>query len=154
MPNVDWLKGPRTVLATMFVFVFSAPFNALWIAFGIVGLKLVVRRFWLAALLMTAFLVVTSAGDIAEASPFWLAFLAGLVPPVVIVWVLFRFGLLATTVMFYVTFMTDSAVLTLNASAWFFPASTMFLLLVAALAVYGFVVSRGGEPLLGRTFLD
>jgi hypothetical protein len=71
-----------------------------------------------------------------------------------IVFAVLRFGLLATITLFFVNFMLGSAVLTVDTSKWFFPTSTMLLLLVAALAVYGFYASRGGEPLLGRRILD
>jgi hypothetical protein len=45
-------------------------------------------------------------------------------------------------------------VITLDPALWFFPASTTLLLIVSALAVYGFHASRGGEPLLGKRILD
>jgi hypothetical protein len=71
-----------------------------------------------------------------------------------IVFVAFRLGLLATVVMFFVQFGLSSAVLTSNSGAWFFSTSTTLLLIMTALAVYGFYAARGGEPLLGRRILD
>jgi tRNA A-37 threonylcarbamoyl transferase component Bud32 len=78
-------------------------------------------------------------------------------PPVLlfsIVYVMLRFGLLTTMTFFAVNFLLNNAVLTLDPSRWFFPASTTLLLIVSALAFYGFYASRGGEPLLGKRFLD
>jgi hypothetical protein len=68
--------------------------------------------------------------------------------------VMLRFGLLTTMTFFAVNFLLNNAVLTLDPSRWFFPASTTLLLIVSALAFYGFYASRGGEPLLGKRFLD
>ena len=71
-----------------------------------------------------------------------------------IVYVLLRFGLLTTVTFFAVNFLLQSGVLTLDPSRWFFATSTTLLLIVSALAVYGFYASRGGEPLLGKRILD
>jgi len=65
-----------------------------------------------------------------------------------------RFGLLTTMTFFAVNFLLQIGVITLDPSLWFFPASTTLLLIVSALAVYGFYASRGGEPLLGKRILD
>ena len=61
---------------------------------------------------------------------------------------------LATITLFFVNFVLGSAVVTLDAGKWFFPASAALLMLLTALAVYGFYSSRGGEPLLGRQILE
>ena len=37
---------------------------------------------------------------------------------------------------------------------WFFGDSLLLIAIAAALALYGFYISRGGEPLLGRRILD
>jgi hypothetical protein len=55
---------------------------------------------------------------------------------------------------FAVNFFLQYGVLTLDPSQWFFPTSTALLLIVSALAIYGFYASRGGEPLLGKRILD
>jgi hypothetical protein len=57
-------------------------------------------------------------------------------------------------VLFLVNFILSPAVLTFDTSKWFFPNSMLLMLIPAALACYGFYVSRGGEPLLGRRLLD
>jgi hypothetical protein len=71
-----------------------------------------------------------------------------------IVYLAMRFGLLATITFFFINFVVGSAVLTLNPANWFFPASLSMLGIGAVVGVYGYYVSRGGEPLLGRRILD
>jgi hypothetical protein len=65
-----------------------------------------------------------------------------------------RLGLLATMAAFLVNFMIANAVVTFDASRWFFGDSVLLMAVPAALACYGFYISRGGEPLLGRRLLD
>jgi serine/threonine-protein kinase len=154
VPSDVWLEGTRPMLAMISRLVFSALFNALWIIFGLVALNLIVRRAWVSAIVMTGFLLVTSAGDIAEAPPVWLGTVLALVVVGIIVWVVLRFGLLAAVTLFFVNFVLGSSALTIDASRWFFPSTLTALLLVASLAAYGFYSSRGGEPLLGRRLLE
>jgi hypothetical protein len=103
---------------------------------------------------MTAFLMMTTIGGILESPPVWFGTLVALIIVSTMVFAIFRFGLLTTIVMFFVNFALGSAVLTLDASKWFFSTSLTLLLMVAAPAVYGFYASRGGEPLLGRRILE
>jgi hypothetical protein len=50
--------------------------------------------------------------------------------------------------------MMGDAVVTLDPTKWFFPESMIVIAVPAALACYGFYISRGGEPLLGKAVLD
>ena len=154
VPSVLWLQGVAQMLATVANLVFSAMFNALWIIFALVAVNLVIRRVWITALLMSAFLLVTSAAGIAQSRPVWLGVVISLAVIGLIVLVIFRFGLLATVTFFLVEFVLSNAVLTLDTSKWFFPISATLMLLVVALAAYGFYASRGGEPLIGRRILE
>ena len=63
-------------------------------------------------------------------------------------------AVVATIVLFLVNFMTSSALVTLDSSKWFFPHAALPIAMRAAIACYGFSISGGGEPLLGRRILD
>jgi hypothetical protein len=65
-----------------------------------------------------------------------------------------RLGLVAVMTLFLVNLLMSGAVVTLDPSKWFFTDSLLLMAIPAALAVYGFYVSRGGEPLFGRAVLD
>ena len=129
-------------------------FNSLWIVFGLVAVNLIVRRVWITAIVMIAFLMVTTVGGIVSSPPIWFGALFALAMVTSMVFLILRFGLLATITLFFVNFVLSSAVLTLDTSKWFFSTSATLLLMVAVLAAYGFYASRGGEPLLGRRILD
>lgn len=132
----------------------SALFNSLRITFGLVALNLIVRRMWISAVIMTLFLLSTALGELAQAPSAWFTLIFLLAIVSAMVFVIFRFGLLATITLFFVNFVLGSAVVTLDAGKWFSPASAALLMLLTALAVYGFYSSRGGEPLLGRQILE
>jgi eukaryotic-like serine/threonine-protein kinase len=154
VPSVVWLEGFGQMVAAVAELVFSAMVNSLWIVFGLVVTNLIVRRIWITALIMVAFLLMTTVSSILELPPIWLGSILALLVVSAMVFVLLRFGLLAAIVMFFVNFALGNAVVTLDPSKWFFPTSATLLLFVAALAVYGFYSSRAGEPLLGRRIFD
>jgi serine/threonine-protein kinase len=152
--NLDMLSGLRPLLGLFGVVVFNAAFNSLWIIFALVAVNLLVRRVWITALVMVGFLMLTGLGNNDWSPPVWLGVLTSLIVLCSIVYVMLRFGLLTTMTFFAVNFLLQGAVLTLDPSRWFFPTSTTLLLIVSALALYGFYASRGGEPLFGKRFLD
>ena len=154
VPSVIWLEGTRQMLSAVANLIFSAVFNSLWIVFGLVAVNLIVRRVWITAIVMIAFLMVTTIGGIVSSPPIWFGALFALAIVTSMVFLILRFGLLATITLFFVNFVLSSAVLTLDTSKWFFSTSATLLLMVAVLATYGFYASRGGEPLLGRRILD
>jgi serine/threonine-protein kinase len=154
VPSVVWLEGTRQMLLAVADVVFSSVLNALWIVFGLVVINLIVRRVWITAFIMTAFLMMTTIGGVLESPPFWLGTIFALIIVSMMVFAILRFGVLATFVLFFVNFVLSNAVLTLDPSKWFFSTSLTLLLMVAALAVYGFYAARGGEPLLGRRILE
>ena len=154
VPNINQIEGIRQVVSTVSQLVFGSLFNSLWIIFALVVLNLIFRRVWITAIVMTLFLLTTTAGSIAEAPPVWFATLIALTVVTSMVFILFRFGLLATVVMFFVNFGLGTSVPTLNPSVWFFPQWLGLMLFIASLAAYGFYASRGGEPLFGKRLLD
>jgi serine/threonine-protein kinase len=67
--------------------------------------------------------------------------------------VLLRFGLLAYVSVMVSSVLLMSAPLTTDLSAWYAPSGLVCALALAGLTVYGFVVSLGGRPLVGKGFL-
>jgi len=109
------------------------------------------RSKWMALSLLWLFWsTVNSAGseDVLDQALVWL-----LVAPLV-VGVLFRLGLLSAAVMFYVAAVLPRLPLTTDWTAWYAGASVLGLAVVGGLAVYGFLVSLAGKPLLGRPVID
>jgi len=154
VPALDMLGGTRPLVAIAGQVVFNAGFNSLWIIFALVAVNLLVRRVWITGIVMVGFLMLTGLGSGDNAPPLWLGLLISLIVLSGIVFMMLRFGLLTTMTFFVVNFLLTSAPVTLDPGRWYFSTSTTLLLIVSALAVYGFYASRGGEPLFGRRILD
>ena len=154
VPRLVTLEGTRETLSMIGQMFFSSAFNSLWILFALVAINLLVRRLWITAVIMVAFLVMTDADGIAQAPPLWLGLTFGVISVSAIVFVLLRFGLLSMFTFFVINFLLISTAPTLDTSKWFFAPSLAVVLLVVAVAGYGYYASRGGEPLFGRRILD
>ncbi len=153
-PSFDELLGTRFVLAQVGNQVFNAVLNALVVVFGMVLLKILLRREWAAVVMAIAFFSFTSARGIPDTGPFALNLATVVLYISIIVLTIQRLGLLAIVMLFLVNFIIANAVFTLDTSAWFFADSLLLAAIPAAMACYGFYASRGGEPLLGRRLLD
>ena len=153
-PAAEALEGTRQMLTIVAQLGFGAVFNALWILFGLVAINLIVRRIWISAVVMTLFLGLTSLDSVLEAPPIWFSAMFALLSVASIVFITLRFGLLSTSALFFVIFAMAIVPITLDTSRWFFSIGATLLLLLAALSIYGFYASRGGEPLLGRRILE
>ena len=73
---------------------------------------------------------------------------------VVFVLLIVRVGLLAAVAAFYVTGLFIFFPVTLNLRAWYAGAGVTALLVLAALALFGFTTALAGRPALGRPALE
>jgi serine/threonine-protein kinase len=154
MPELRELLGTKVVLARTLNQGFNAIVNSLFGVFALVLLKMFVKRETLAAGLLIVFATLLAArGIFSGGSPILNLGLAVLMITIIVLTIQ-RLGLVATVVMFLVNLITGSAVITLDPSKWFFADSLLLIAIPVALALYGFYVSRGGEPLLGTRLLD
>ncbi len=126
------------------------------IAFGVIGaliaatmllaLHVLTRNFRLSLFIYCILCSVLFAGD--ATGPLWSRWLFALIVVVAALATFVRFGLLPLAVAGMPLFFLRTVPLTLDTSAWYFGRSLFCLLLVAAMAFYGFVVSLGGKRLL------
>ena len=70
------------------------------------------------------------------------------------VFLFLRFGLLAVVASYFFTNILGSFPLTTQMSAWYSGLSIAGILLMAAMAFYGFYTSLGGRPMFGGGVLD
>jgi hypothetical protein len=111
---------------------------------GLVLLRLITRRTWIAITLLVAFTIPLFE---AWASPIGAFFAVAL--SLFALAVLLRVGVLANATMVIVGFAMKSLPLTLDTNAWYFGQSLIVLLFISALAIYGFLVALGGRPAFG-----
>lgn len=109
-------------------------------------LRLILRRNWLAALVMSLLFCIPSLGaqnpviDALFTAPFFLAYL----------FILYRFGLVALTVLYFVDQLADTMPFVTPLNAWYTEGGLIALLVILALSLYGFQISRAGKPLFAN----
>jgi len=154
VPDLRELLGTSVVIARALNQVFNTVVNALFAVFAMVLLKIIVRRESLVAPSAIAIAMLVVVRGIFDGGSAALNAAAGLAMVTIIVLTIQRLGLVAVMTLFLVNLLMGEAVVTLDPSKWFFADSLLLMAMPTTLAVYGFYVSRGGEPLFGRAVLD
>ena len=140
------LLGAKVAASWFLLLVYDATFGALAVFFLVFLLRLVLRRDWLAAGAWCAVQVVQNV--LANTNPWLAGVFSALVVGALMV-ALFRFGILSFAVaMLFLTVLTQFP-LTSNVSAWYGSGSAVALVVLAAIACYGFRIALAGKPLLG-----
>jgi hypothetical protein len=142
-PLLDSLLGARDLSAYLIRVSQFALDSALVFLFLFFVLRVLLRRDWLAAAVFTLIGTATwLAGPIPAIDlPF------GVIYMVLVILVLLRFGLLALIAARMAQLFQGASALTLDPSRWYFGYSLVVLLLVAALAAWGFRTALAGRPL-------
>lgn len=139
--NIEVGIGTRYWLAVAAGNSASALTNGMLIIFLIFGVRQMVRRDWAAAVLVSLLLtwrqVSAADGDFAFVAPVMLATYFSLV------WLLMRVGMVSVAVAVFVanTLLNNPA--TLDPQIWYAVPAYLRLVLVASIAVFGFIQSRG-----------
>jgi hypothetical protein len=141
---------PREMAQLFFLSAFAGVFFSIASLFILSLLQALVRRAWLARLLL--FLVVVAAA-FRGADPL-VHSVKGAIVGAVIVLVLVRVGLLAFATLLFTYVVLRYGGLTLDWSAWYAGPSFAVVGFFAALLVAAFYTSLGGKPLFGKTLLD
>ncbi len=150
IPPFPWdltLRGPRAVASHLFAPAI-AMFFALATALLFFLLRAVLRKEWLAAAVFVLFFAVPSFLDGGLISG---AF--ALVVAAAVILVFLRFGLLALVFANYFGHCLQFP-LTTDSSAWYAGTSLLVLLVLAALAIYGFRIALAGRPMFGGLRLE
>jgi hypothetical protein len=141
---LDNLLGPRDLAANLLDQSQGALGGTLVFLFLFFVLRVLLRRDWLAAVVFTLMGMAFGLSSDIPATGVPIAAIYFLL----VLLVLLRFGLLAMiATMMAESFLWCSA-LTLDASRWYFGHSLVVLLVVAALAAWGFRTALAGRPLL------
>jgi len=152
-PEPSWqgvvpLSGVVPTLAAHVELLREALYLPIFVLMGLLVLRVVLRRSWVAYLGFLGFpAIIFAAGTSLPDTIVWVTLY------VVSLIVLTRLGLLAMLVV--VLFSNwPNIPLTTDPSSWFFPSSVVTMVVFAAVGVYGFVVSLGGQRLMTDQFLD
>lgn len=143
--------GARTIVADVAISLMAAPFIWLGALFILFLLRALLRKEWAAAAAWVfLFTAIAAAGS--QFDP--VASVGSLIFSSLAVFVMIRFGLLALVANALVYNILQNFPLTTQWSAWYAGISLTGILLIAAMAFYGFYTSLGGQPVFGGVVLE
>jgi hypothetical protein len=123
----------------------NALFDALFYFFVLFGLRVLLRKQWIAAI---AFVMIMSFITTFGTSTPWVDYPVAAVEVAVFAFVLLRFGLLAAMAADGCIQLLEACPPTLDFSSWYLGLALIPPALVALIAVYGFRISLAGRPLI------
>ena len=152
MVETDWmLMGTRAFLPHLADQLSAALVQGFMLVFLLLFFSMLLRKDWLgvgaAWLVLSAFFVLS----VSDGSP--IAWLSNLISTAIIV-AAARFGPLAVISAFFFLHIFVFFPVTTELTAWYAGDFLLDLILLAALAVYGFYTSLGGQPLFKGALLD
>jgi serine/threonine-protein kinase len=148
------LEGARQTSGLLLDRLSSALSNAMLGALGLVLMRVLVRRAWLAFALAIGVFSFLAAEGMIQTGVLALDLAIGAVIVLIVLGTIFRFGLVAGVVAFFTHFVTKDVPLTLDPGKPYFEQSLFLVVLFLGMAATGFVLARSNEPLLGRWLAD
>jgi serine/threonine-protein kinase len=142
--STEYFMGGRTALGAWLIQIPISILATLQFFFLLLGLKVVLRKDWLAAIAFTALFALPrglTSSYVAVELP------AQILVYAIAVLIVFRFGLVPLAVAIFTVNMLANVPFTADLSAWYMPTYVLALFSVAVLAGWGFYHSLGGEPL-------
>jgi len=109
-----------------------------------------VRRTWLAIAIGVSLVTLAVMQNIPIGGVAWLHGIIQLLTIGTITFAIFRFGLLVTTVMILVDNIPSAIPMLPHGPAWAALPGNLSMLLVVAVACFGFYAARAGQPLFGK----
>src|SRR5450631_955258 len=141
--DTSYLMGGRQALGAWLYQVPSAILGALEFFFLLLGLKVLLRKDWVAAVAFVAIFTGLNAGGPYPA----VTIPAHAVIYAIAVLIVYRFGLVPLAVAIFTIDMLANVPFSADLSAWYMTSSILALLSVLALAGWGFYHSLGRQPL-------
>ncbi|HZW92528.1 MAG TPA: serine/threonine-protein kinase [Candidatus Eremiobacteraceae bacterium] len=142
--QIEYLAGGREALGAWLMQIPGSILGTLGFFFLLLGLKIVLRKDWLAAIAFVALYALPqglTSSHMAVDLPTWTLVYA------IAVLIVYRFGLIPLACAIFTVNMLSNVPFTADFSAWYVSTFILTLLSVVALAGWGFYHSLGGEPL-------
>ena len=144
LQSLEYLMGGREALGAWLLQIPQSIVFTLLFFFLLLGLKVLLRKDWLAAIAFVAVYALPiglSSSYVAVELPSEILIYS------VAVLLVFRFGLVPLACAIFTVDMLANVPFSADLSAWYMPASVLALLSIVCLAAWGFYHSLGGEPL-------
>jgi hypothetical protein len=143
-------SGLRFVFADLLLNLTIFVFIAFSIFFVFFLVRLIVRKEWLAAVIVT---LLFSVQNLFSHSPA-LNFTAAILSMALVFLVLIRFGFLALVVGMTLDNVLEAFPLTAHLSAWYAEPTIFVFTVLIVVSIFSFYTSLGGKPVLGNLSLD
>jgi hypothetical protein len=143
--------GARAIVSDISSGLAGAIFGGLAYLFVLFLLRVLLRREWAA---VAAFVLLFAVFETVAVNPSAVFFVVRLITSGLTVFLLIRFGLLALVAANAFDGVLASFPLTTEMSAWYAGISLAGILVMAAMAFYGFYTSLGGRPMFGTAPLE
>jgi hypothetical protein len=144
LPQPEYLMGGSTALGTWLTQISTSIIATLHFFFLLLGLKVILRKDWLAAI---AFVAIFALPRGLTSSYVGIELSTQILVYAIAVLIVLRFGLIPLACAIFTVNLLLSIPFTADLSASYMPTSTLALLSVVALAGWGFYQSLGGEAL-------
>jgi serine/threonine-protein kinase len=149
-PSMETLLGFRPVLGSVFAYTWIFVLYALGIFFILFLLRFLVKKDWVAALVIVFLGAISNTGG----DYFWATFLASAVIWLSIYIVLRRFGVLALVVGLVVQNMLVVFPMTSHLSRWYASGAVTGMVIIAAIALLALYYALAGQRLFSAPSLD
>ena len=149
-PSMQSLVGVRPTLGSFFAYMWVYVLFALGVFFLLFLVRLVVKKDWIAAIVIVFLGAITNTGG----DYFWVTFLAAAVIWLSIYLVLRRFGLLALVVGLVVQNTLVTFPMTTHLSRWYAVGAIAGMVTVVAIAVFATYNALAGQAVFSAKLLD
>jgi hypothetical protein len=154
LPDLSVASSPANLVGSLFARIANSLQNGAMGVLGLVLLRMLLRRTWLAFVAgCLMFGSMAAQGQFESAYPL-LDYAFGVLLCVVLLFVALRWGMFATIVAFVAHFTTLGIAATLDTSRVHFAGGLVTFMLLALVAAAGFYLARAGEPLFGRVLVE
>jgi serine/threonine-protein kinase len=148
--SVRVLAGPGGLALTWGDQISSSLQTALIIAMLFVGLRLLVRRTWIAVVIGMIAATIAITNNAQPGDVLWLYAAVQLVTIGIITLSIFKFGLLVTTVALLVDNLPTAAPIVSHGATWAALPGNLSIAVIVLFACFGFYAARAGQPLFGN----
>ena len=149
-PSMESLLGVKQTLGSVFAYTWIFVVYSLAIFFVLFLVRLLVKKDWIAAIVIVFLGAITNTGG----DYFWMTFLAAAVIWLSIYLVLRRFGLLGLVVGLVVQNMLVTFPMTTHLSRWYASGAIAGMMAIVALTLFALHSALGGQSLFNAKVLD
>jgi len=144
--NLQAVLGARQWIGSFASILGGALRTGIVVFLAVFGLRVLLRRDFLAVLAAAALFTLTESESLDEG---WILFVVYMVVYGVLIFLLLRFGLVASITTVFIVNSFNSITLGASLKTWYTPAGLASLCLLLGIAVYAFWRSLGGRELIG-----